>query len=183
MCDFYVVDADIDEAITKERVTEFRHIMLHYLDFKQKQKVIEILWNCYIMWGTNCHRFCIFVSMKICTYKLKTMNLSTHENVVFFQKVTKFYTQENISFYSIHFLIVLLVIILISNQIYVTLIANIHCMYMYMVTNICHVFLKYLQFDGCCWKKQFRHTYSNIDITKEVLGPFIFTGQLIYRTL
>ena len=42
-------DADIDEALTKDKVKEFRNIMLHYLDFKQKQKVALFFFNFYVI--------------------------------------------------------------------------------------------------------------------------------------
>lgn len=32
-------DAEIDKELTKDRVKEFRNILLHYIDFQQKQKV------------------------------------------------------------------------------------------------------------------------------------------------
>ena len=43
-------DADIDEAITKDKVKEFKAIMLHYTDFQQKQKVSPTAIVC----KTNC---------------------------------------------------------------------------------------------------------------------------------
>ncbi|XP_060571590.1 probable ATP-dependent RNA helicase DHX34, partial [Ruditapes philippinarum] len=37
-----LADADIDEEITVERVKEFKNILLHYLDFQQKQKLSKL---------------------------------------------------------------------------------------------------------------------------------------------
>ncbi|XP_041367761.1 probable ATP-dependent RNA helicase DHX34 [Gigantopelta aegis] len=37
-----LVDYDVDKALTRERVTQFRNIFLHYLDFQQKQKLNKI---------------------------------------------------------------------------------------------------------------------------------------------
>ncbi|KAH3837771.1 probable ATP-dependent RNA helicase DHX34 [Dreissena polymorpha] len=37
-----LADADIDEAITKDKVKEFKAIMLHYTDFQQKQKLAKL---------------------------------------------------------------------------------------------------------------------------------------------
>ena len=45
MISLYISDAEIDKEITKERVKEFKSILLHYIDFQQKQKVIH--------WGKN----------------------------------------------------------------------------------------------------------------------------------
>ena len=33
------LDAEIEKELTKERVKEFKNILLHYIDFQQKQKV------------------------------------------------------------------------------------------------------------------------------------------------
>ena len=41
MISLYILDAEIDKEITKERVKEFKSILLHYIDFQQKQKVIH----------------------------------------------------------------------------------------------------------------------------------------------
>ncbi|XP_052792364.1 probable ATP-dependent RNA helicase DHX34 [Mya arenaria] len=37
-----LADADIDRRLTKDRVREFRAVMLHYLDFQQKQKLAKL---------------------------------------------------------------------------------------------------------------------------------------------
>ena len=44
-----------EEALTRERVTQFKQIMLHYLDFVQKQKV-------------ECSSFSVFLSDFLCMF-------------------------------------------------------------------------------------------------------------------
>ena len=34
-----VLDYDVEKELSVERVKQFKHILLHYLDFLQKQKV------------------------------------------------------------------------------------------------------------------------------------------------
>ena len=45
MISLYISDAEIDKEITKDRVKEFKSILLHYIDFQQKQKVIQGVWG------------------------------------------------------------------------------------------------------------------------------------------